>query len=104
MQGVGSELVGVVVLRLRVKPAHNLGVIGNQQRGIARTAALEHGHVWAIGHAVDQLLLNLATTGDPEAVWADMEPLAHQVGLHFQAFQLATMRVCERLNVNERHT
>ena len=58
----------------------------------------------AIGHAVDQLLLNPATTGDPEAVWADMEPLAHQVGLHFQAFQLATMRVCERLNVNERHT
>ena len=33
-----------------------------------------------------------------------MEPLVHQVGLHFQAFQLATMRVCERLNVNERHT
>lgn len=58
----------------------------------------------AIGHAVDQLLLNPATTGDPEAVWADMEPLAHQIGLHFQAFQLATMRVCERLNVNERHT
>lgn len=57
-----------------------------------------------IGHAVDQLLLNPATAGEPTSVWAAMEPLAHQVGLHFQAFQLATMRVCERLNIDERHT
>jgi hypothetical protein len=34
-------------------------------------------------------------------VWAELEPVSHQVGLHFQAFQLATMRVCERLNLSQ---
>jgi len=52
-----------------------------------------------IGAAVDALLLNAAQASDPHAVWQSLEPLAHQVGLHFQAFQLATMRVCERLNL-----
>lgn len=52
-----------------------------------------------IGAAVDALLLNPTDSGDPDAVWHELEPLAHQVGLHFQAFQLATMRVCERLNI-----
>jgi HD-like signal output (HDOD) protein len=52
-----------------------------------------------IGAAVDALLLDPARAGDPDAVWQELEPVAHQVGLHFQAFQLATMRVCERLNV-----
>lgn len=52
-----------------------------------------------IGAAVDSLLLNPARAADPQAVWAELEPVAHQVGLHFQAFQLATMRVCERLNI-----
>ena len=51
-----------------------------------------------IGAAVDSLLLN-PTSNDPASVWAELEPVAHQVGLHFQAFQLATMRVCERLNI-----
>ncbi|MBP7133170.1 MAG: HDOD domain-containing protein [Aquabacterium sp.] len=57
----------------------------------------------AIGHTVDLLLLDPITTEQPDVVWAIIEPIAHQVGLHFQAFQLATMRVCERLNVSERH-
>jgi len=52
-----------------------------------------------IGAAVDKLLLNPLGNTDPQAVWAELEPVAHQVGLHFQAFQLATMRVCERLNI-----
>lgn len=52
-----------------------------------------------IGAAVDKLLLNPLGVTDPQAVWAELEPVAHQVGLHFQAFQLATMRVCERLNI-----
>ncbi|MGC4061869.1 MAG: HDOD domain-containing protein [Aquabacterium sp.] len=52
-----------------------------------------------IGAAVDKLLLDPTKASDPNAVWAELEPVAHQVGLHFQAFQLATMRVCERLNL-----
>lgn len=52
-----------------------------------------------IGAAVDALLLNPTHGGNPDDVWHDLEPVAHQVGLHFQAFQLATMRVCERLNI-----
>lgn len=52
-----------------------------------------------IGAAVDELLLNPNGARPHEAVWAELEPLAAQVGLHFQAFQLATMRVCERLNM-----
>ena len=52
-----------------------------------------------IGAAVDKLLLNPLGNTDPQAVWSELEPVAHQVGLHFQAFQLATMRVCERLNI-----
>lgn len=52
-----------------------------------------------IGAAVDKLLLNPLGSTDPQAVWAELEPVSHQVGLHFQAFQLATMRVCERLNI-----
>lgn len=51
-----------------------------------------------IGAAVDALLLNPTQASDPHTVWQALEPVAHQVGLHFQAFQLATMRVCERLN------
>lgn len=52
-----------------------------------------------IGAAVDALLLDPTRASDPQAVWHELEPVAHQVGLHFQAFQLATMRVCERLNL-----
>jgi HD-like signal output (HDOD) protein len=52
-----------------------------------------------IGSAVDELLLNPTRTRGNDAVWAELEPVAAQVGLHFQAFQLATMRVCERLNM-----
>lgn len=52
-----------------------------------------------IGAAVDALLLNPVRSDDPAEVWAELEPISHQVGLHFQAFQLATMRVCERLNI-----
>ena len=52
-----------------------------------------------IGAAVDALLLNPTSGGNPDEVWHELEPVAHQVGLHFQAFQLATMRVCERLNI-----
>ena len=58
----------------------------------------------AIGLVVDQLLLNPVTAAQPAEVWVTLEPIAHQVGLHFQAFQLATSRVCERLNIQERHT
>ncbi len=54
-----------------------------------------------IGAAVDALLLNPDRSGDPQAVWAELEPVAHQVGLHFEAFKLATMRVCERLNMSQ---
>jgi HD-like signal output (HDOD) protein len=54
-----------------------------------------------IGAAVDKLLLNPVDTASPDAVWQELEPVAHQVGLHFQAFQLATMRVCERLNLSQ---
>lgn len=54
-----------------------------------------------IGAAVDALLLNPVRSNDPAGVWADLEPVSHQVGLHFQAFQLATMRVCERLNIGQ---
>jgi HD-like signal output (HDOD) protein len=53
----------------------------------------------AIGSAVDALLINPTRQNDVSAVWAELEPVASQVGLHFQAFQLATMRVCERLNL-----
>lgn len=56
-----------------------------------------------IGRVVDQLLLDPATKGQPEAVWPAIEPIVQQVGLHFQSFQLATMRVCERLNVQDGH-
>lgn len=54
----------------------------------------------AIGAAVDALLLNPARAAHPQAVWQELQPVADQVGLHFEAFQLATMRVCERLNVS----
>jgi HD-like signal output (HDOD) protein len=54
-----------------------------------------------IGAAVDRLLLNPLGQADPQTVWAELEPVSHQVGLHFQAFQLATMRVCERLNLTQ---
>ncbi|WP_052162405.1 HDOD domain-containing protein [Aquabacterium sp. NJ1] len=54
-----------------------------------------------IGAAVDALLLNTDQSADPQAVWAELEPIAHQVGLHFDAFKLATMRVCERLNLSQ---
>ena len=54
-----------------------------------------------IGAAVDALLLNADQSADPQAVWAELEPIAHQVGLHFDAFKLATMRVCERLNLSQ---
>jgi HD-like signal output (HDOD) protein len=54
-----------------------------------------------ISAAVDALLLNPVRSSDPASVWAELEPVAHQVGLHFQAFQLATMRVCERLNIGQ---
>ncbi|MFT3857737.1 MAG: HDOD domain-containing protein [Aquabacterium sp.] len=52
-----------------------------------------------IGAAVDRLLLNPTAADEADAIWQTLEPVAHQVGLHFQAFQLATMRVCERLNL-----
>jgi HD-like signal output (HDOD) protein len=54
-----------------------------------------------IGAAVDALLLDPTGQADPDSVWAELEPVSHQVGLHFQAFQLATMRVCERLNLSQ---
>jgi HD-like signal output (HDOD) protein len=52
-----------------------------------------------IGAAVDTLLLDPVKAAQPEAMWAALEPLAHQTGLNFQAFQMATIRVCERLNL-----
>jgi len=54
----------------------------------------------AIGLAVDQLLLEVLQERpvDADAVWAALRPVADQAGLHFDAFQLATRRVCERLN------
>jgi len=52
-----------------------------------------------IGAAVDALLLNPTKGANTDTVWQELEPVAAQVGLHFQAFQLATMRVCERLNM-----
>jgi HD-like signal output (HDOD) protein len=55
--------------------------------------------VLTIGAAVDALLINPTTGDNPDEVWHELEPLAHEVGLHFQAFQLATMGVCERLNI-----
>lgn len=54
-----------------------------------------------IGAAVDALLLDPERSADPQAAWAELEPTAHQVGLHFEAFKLATMRVCERLNLSQ---
>ncbi len=53
----------------------------------------------AIGAAVDALLLDPARAAKPQAVWAELQPTAQEVGLHFEAFQLATTRVCERLNM-----
>jgi HD-like signal output (HDOD) protein len=53
----------------------------------------------AIGAAVDALLLDPARAAKPQAVWAELQPTAREVGLHFEAFQLATNRVCERLNM-----
>ena len=53
----------------------------------------------AIGAAVDALLLDPARAAKPQAVWAELQPTAQEVGLHFEAFQLATNRVCERLNM-----
>jgi HD-like signal output (HDOD) protein len=53
----------------------------------------------AIGAAVDALLLDDTRAADPKAIWVDLQALAEQVGLHFEAFQLATTRVCERLNM-----
>ena len=53
----------------------------------------------AISAAVDALLLNPLTVDKPDAVWAELQPLAEQVGMHFQSFQMATMRVVARLNI-----
>lgn len=53
----------------------------------------------AIGAAVDGLLLNPLTIDDPTAVWTELQPIAEQVGLHFQSFQLAASRVADRLNI-----
>lgn len=53
----------------------------------------------AIGAAVDALLLNPLTMDDPSAVWTDLRPVIDQVGLNFQAFQMATSRVVDRLNI-----
>ena len=52
-----------------------------------------------IGAAVDKLLLDKAQASEPDLVWQDLEPAALTAGLHFQTFQLATTRVCERLNI-----
>lgn len=52
-----------------------------------------------IGAAVDGLLLNPHTIDNPGLVWAELQPIAEQVGLHFQSFQLATSRVVDRLNI-----
>ena len=71
-----------------------------------RAWAADHGSLArsAIDTGVQrcQALLTRSLTqsaADAESVWAELEPVAHQVGLHFQAFQLATTRVCERLNL-----
>jgi HD-like signal output (HDOD) protein len=53
----------------------------------------------AIGAAVDALLLDPERAAKPQTVWAEMQTTASEVGLHFEAFQLATTRVCERLTV-----
>lgn len=53
----------------------------------------------AIGAAVDSLVLS--PNPDPEAFWAEMAPQAADLGLHLDAFQLATTRVVERLNLPE---
>ena len=47
---------------------------------------------------MDGLLLDPVTAADPAAMWQKLEPLTQQIGMNFQAFQLATTRVCERLN------
>jgi hypothetical protein len=52
-----------------------------------------------IGAAVDVLLLDPVKAATPDDMWRQLEPLAHQTGLNFQAFQMATVRVCERLNL-----
>jgi HD-like signal output (HDOD) protein len=52
-----------------------------------------------IGAAVDTLLLDPVKAAAPDEMWRQLEPLAHQTGLNFQAFQMATVRVCERLNL-----
>ncbi|MDE2000914.1 MAG: hypothetical protein KGI52_18535, partial [Burkholderiales bacterium] len=53
----------------------------------------------AIGAAVDALLLNPLTMDNPSEVWTDLRPIIDQVGLNFQAFQMATSRVVDRLNL-----
>lgn len=74
-----------------------------------RQAPQEWGHetqqvqrLLIIGAAVDALMLDPTQAGKPELVWQTLEPLAHQVGLHFPAFQQATTRVCERLNLAQK--
>ncbi|MDE2401063.1 MAG: HDOD domain-containing protein [Burkholderiales bacterium] len=54
-----------------------------------------------IGAAVDVLLLDAEKSAVPEAVWQTLAPLAAQAGLNFEAFRLATGRVCERLNLTQ---
>jgi len=53
----------------------------------------------AIGSAVDALLLAQDRPINTAAFWEGMQPIATDVGLHFEAFQLATQRVCDRLNM-----
>ena len=52
-----------------------------------------------IGAAVDTLLLADERPANTAAFWEGMQPIAIDVGLHFEAFQLATQRVCDRLNM-----
>ena len=52
-----------------------------------------------IGAAVDKLLLDKDQASEPDLIWQGLEPAAQTAGLHFQTFQLATTRVCERLNI-----
>ncbi len=53
-----------------------------------------------IGAAVDALLLAPESTPiKPAEFWEGMQTVANEVGLHFEAFQLATQRVCDRLNM-----
>jgi HD-like signal output (HDOD) protein len=66
------------------------------QWGLERPAVRK---LLAIGAVVDALLLDPVRSAQPQAVWADMQSTSADVGLHFEAFQLATTRVCERLNV-----